>query len=1086
MIQTFNEANEKKRLNLECWPVKCRAKERRHCDWIVVVITDAHELHPEAANCCHIRIGDYEWWEATRLENPSPTILLRGHEYGSFVTYQVKVPRHSDDQRQPHFSALELSVDASGAQRPICEEDDKLWSNLRLSMKSTPKLTDQLLRRHMPDPSWKIDDAKQYCDIYRYGTEKEFEFQANAISQFNRRSVYKCWLVMCGPNKQGRRRAGPVKVERQQCIVIVALRELHESFPKVGDPCDLAFAVKIPVHDPENIDFAQHNRNPKTSAHDIRSTTATDNQSLKRLGIKYFRGVRVDNPNDKIYLDGSKWSNCATFKVVVNWRTQSTEQSSPFAKFQSKLDISTLEASHVGGPRPRITLNDEESFEAHVWLDVSDTTMSVELNALKTAMSASAGSRVERAFSYIRGFEKEVESLDLFRAFPQMHDPDGHQSQLPQSLKLLYRHLDDDQKAAYRTLLSGLPCRIGIFPGGPGVGKTHLMLTIAALALSRHSPLAEPHAAVTEHTPSSAGPILLIVEANRPADALATRVVEHFKTLGRRDLLILRAYNFNYEGAWHTRNYLQVEEDGKVSSDSKFEACFPTHRADHIPQVCKGGSGDCRAQTLRDAAQQYLTKHAEDFPKLSGLLNLDSEAVDSEDQREYELRQEEWYNLFRAVLARTDFVVTTTVGASKIATHASEHFRPQLVIFDDAARARELSTLVAIANFPSAQAWLFTGTCETTKPYVGSYGKRDLWNPCVHQLRTSMIERRLNVTSDTHSLSLNHQTRGDIHFLSSDIFWDGQIQSAFEKHERFPPSTLHLLEYCKNLAMNQELSIPRLLVHVKGSTMNSSTGKSKSNDGHLNWVIQRAVRDLVQDRQFRSTDNQPGSIIITTPYKAQFSNYRKAINDLMRELDREHRTAGGSGKGYHREVLVEARTADTVQGHSADLVIFDLVHSEATPHIDDANRMCVALTRAKQAELLIMQRAMVGTEGLDHGRRRFDGTYVDLVYDHCKAHGQIITVEGVETDKLAQSYILQRDGASSGRDRSAVPRQLPSVPRSLALPQSDGRVEVSSTSVGSNSQSGKEARDGYDDGNPISGENFSFEMVKKALQLGLS
>lgn len=63
-------------------------------------------------------------------------------------------------------------------------------------------------------------------------------------------------------------------------------------------------------------------------------------------------------------------------------------------------------------------------------------------------------------------------------------------------------------------------------------------------------------------------------------------------------------------------------------------------------------------------------------------------------------------------------MITMPVGGVKIALY----FCPKLVLFDESSRARELGTLVAIANFPSAEAFLFLGTVEMIKPYVASHG----------------------------------------------------------------------------------------------------------------------------------------------------------------------------------------------------------------------------------------------------------------------------------------------------------------------------------------------------------------------------
>lgn len=504
-----------------------------------------------------------------------------------------------------------------------------------------------------------------------------------------------------------------------------------------------------------------------------------------------------------------------------------------------------------------------------------------------------------------------------------------------------------------------------------------------------------------------------------------------------------------------------------------------------MPQLRIGRKDECLALNLKEAVQQYLKRHIEDFSLMSELLNADADEIKSHRDLSDETVLVEWNALFSRVLNETDIVITTTVGAAKIA----EHFRPQLVIYDDAARARELSTLVAIANFPSAEAWLFTGTVEMTRPYVSSWGVPNFWNPWAVQLRTSLMERYLSVTPNALRLSLNHQAHGDLHILSSDLFWGGKIQSALPSSERSPPSTMHLLEYCRSLAVRQTLTVPRLLVHVKRSAEDKEEN-SKLNNNHLYWVIQHVVRHLVQDPEFRTTDGtERGSIIIATPYRAQFSRYRKAINGLMNQLDREHRLAGGHGKMLHRDVLVEARTADTVQGHSADCIIFDMVSSRATPHVADPNRMCVALTRAKQMEIIVMEWGMSGPRPPSFGRRLgISGIHIDLLYEHCRSRDQVITVDpDSDIQQAKEEYSLHRDATGTGQDLSAVPRQLPALPSSLDLPQDDERAGPSPATATSNTPAAEWNEDDGDVEDMFGREGkFGFDMVRKAIKLGLN
>lgn len=131
---------------------------------------------------------------------------------------------------------------------------------------------------------------------------------------------------------------------------------------------------------------------------------------------------------------------------------------------------------------------------------------------------------------------------------------------------------------------------------------------------------------------------------------------------------------------------------------------------------------------------------------------------------------------------------------------------------------------------------------------------------------------------------------------------------------------------------------------------------------------------------------------------------------------------------------------------------------------------------------------MLGQEGPAHPRRRFGsgGTHVDLLYEHCESNGQVITVDMEEDSHVEKSYTLQQGGARPGRDGSVVPRQLPALPPPLELPQVDAQVDASRAVPASESQSPEPTHE-EDDGSMFqSSEDFSFEMVKKAMELGLT
>lgn len=1043
-IKTFNDANERKHVKFECWPVMFQGDEGQHCNWVVIVIKNPQEAHPDVSIHCHIRLDEDEWWHAKKMTNLWPTINLRGKEHDRYATYQVQVPLKWMNKNQSMFKPVQtMNAAASESGRPMLGEPANLWANLRLSMKSTSELSRLAKAKRVPDAAWKFEDARKYYDIFQYGTRKEFEFEQDEVLKFNSNSIYRSWLISSHFSDD----------QHQDFVVLIKSPEKPECFPKVGDPCKLIFAREQPRYSSEKADKGQE----------------FDEHSLKKQKARFQKAFRIENPT-KLFELG--WGDFSTFRISVDTAHEDDPLSSTLKDFTSLVDLKDIERQQTRGCSPSITPRDDTSFWAHVCADLSDTTMNVELAALEAAASADPHGRVAQAFSYLRDFKDPVSHFNLFEALPHMRDPDDTKGELPDSFKALYRDLDEDQKAVYANLLSKLPARVGIIPGGSGTGKTQLMMAISALALARDR-RSDAFGA------KSGGPVLFVMEANRLVNDAATRIWQLFKQLGRDDLVIVRGYNLNYENAYGTQGFLKADDDDQ-SPGSVFERLFPAQRADHIPQLRERRKvkGECLAPTIRDFLRWFLRSRASEFPTLTKWVNGE------EDRRENSnfdsVIKREWDRLLRRALPHIDIMVTTVNGAAKVAPAAGNAFQPKLVIFDEAARARELSTLVLISCFPSAEAWLFTGTCELSRPYVGSYGKKKLWNPCKEQLRTPMMERAQQVIPNMQWLSLNHRTYGNLQDLPSNLFWDGKIKSAIPECDRFPAATRHLLQYLQRFATGQELTVPRLLVHTEQIIKINPNAISKYNENHVKWVVHRLIRDLAQDTDFRSAEGEgPGSITVVTPYRAQLTDYNQEIKDLLDDLDKSYRGTGKHGRTLHRDMRIEARSTDTVQSHSSDVLVFDLTHFLVTPHLDDVNRLCVSLTRARQAEIIIMHRGMLESD-------RWGGSLVESLYHHCDRHGQVVNVNMRDDSPVENIYTVHKVDSSQPRTQSAVPRQLPDLPPSLDGPQDQEQSEASHRFPASESQPLEATHNGDGENMFQSSEAFGFEMVRKAMELGLS
>lgn len=208
----------------------------------------------------------------------------------------------------------------------------------------------------------------------------------------------------------------------------------------------------------------------------------------------------------------------------------------------------------------------------------------------------------------------------------------------------------------------------------------------------------------------------------------------------------------------------------------------------------------------------------------------------------------------------------------------------------------------------------------------------------------SMMERCDRAGAIRHSLLINHRAYGRLQQLASDMFYNKMMISGHKDAELFPPSVAHLKRYLERfLPPGQACREPRLMVY-DGNRSEIRAGTSWYNPSHVSWVMER-VQELLTDSMFKQVGkNERGTILIISPYKESYIKYKREIKDLP---------AAWKAR-LNVESRVEARTIDTVQGGEADFVFLDMVRAVATDFTDDPNRLNVALTRARQAEVILM------------------------------------------------------------------------------------------------------------------------------------
>lgn len=311
------------------------------------------------------------------------------------------------------------------------------------------------------------------------------------------------------------------------------------------------------------------------------------------------------------------------------------------------------------------------------------------------------------------------------------------------------------------------------------------------------------------------------------------------------------------------------------------------------------------------------------------------------------------------------------------------------VYFDESPHARDLCNLIAIANFDPI-AWIFCGDFRQTVPFVGSCDE----NIYREQMQVSMMERAARANAIQYELLINHRSSGGLHQLASTMWYGGRMVSG---NAQSPASLQQVRKYLERFMDGRPCTVPRLLVHIKNCGPEARDGTSAWNPSHTAWVMAR-VREILHDAEFAAR-----TILIISPYKKAFSEYKNEIKKLPSWAQKR----------------VEARTVDVVQGHEADFVFLDLVKEKSTKFLDNPNRLCVALTRARLGEFVVVHPKMTESQTFN----RFSEN-LRPIYNLCREAGQVVFVDpetvvnvtnlAVETTTITSHAATSSD---SSRDR---------------------------------------------------------------------
>ncbi|OAQ69913.1 nonsense-mediated mRNA decay protein 1 [Pochonia chlamydosporia 170] len=497
---------------------------------------------------------------------------------------------------------------------------------------------------------------------------------------------------------------------------------------------------------------------------------------------------------------------------------------------------------------------------------------------------------------------------------------------------------DINQKLAFDAL-KAMNYGLLFIPGSPGSGKTHWALGVSALA----------------QMGSDKVRVLFLQDVNKPVDEACHRMHLLYKTYGM-EKSIIRLSSWPKE----SRRSLSVESLKPGSRNER----FPDFHTGFFAQLLRRTASNAQeethsktAPTLDEAAWLHFVKNRNEFPIASAAfdqIRRDKRDIHHMPGIDLGACNDELRRLYEKVISSADFIATTPVAAAQ--ESFASMFSPDIIFMDEAAHATELSALIPLALFKS-KACIFLGECRTTRPCVRHQHQHS------EQMKYPTLSRAMmHKDAAVPEWLTNHRSHNKLHTLHSALYYDGSVESnTGPQTGPISESSAEMVIYMNRLR-GVPCDIPRLLKWFDfAATEQANHAQSPYSSAHSRYVIAR-VKELLEVDWFKSTsdDISPGSILIVTSAVESQRKYEKRLKSFEPE---------------HRE-RVRVRTVGTTQGIEADVVFIDI--ARANEYINDTSLLNVALSRARQAEFIL----------LEYPESSLYGACLKQIYDWCSANGQ--------------------------------------------------------------------------------------------------
>ena len=462
-----------------------------------------------------------------------------------------------------------------------------------------------------------------------------------------------------------------------------------------------------------------------------------------------------------------------------------------------------------------------------------------------------------------------------------------------------------------------------------------------------------------ENAPKSASAIACIFPSNEGVDNFSAELRKMYEKLGfgANMPIILRLYGMDSEIATMLNKAKDKPKDSfdaaaaaeeMASFDlsdyltAEFQIVKLSAESFDAEKMARTRKNRLRHMSLHAHAYHWLDQNRSEYPELCELLELiDAKHPLSDVQATF--FKGHTRVLYQDFLAQfTGIICATPVAASHSSVRGT--FRPELVVIDENARMRELSTLIPIAWY-NPKVWVILGDPRQLKPHVSlDVDGNNMFRP---SLETSILSRATEAGAVSGHLSVNFRQYGDLVDIPSRLCYLGEMVDAHE--EQYTGPVNHWISHLKSVHPGHPGRACRLLVEMPGSRT-CKVGNSTGNRMHARWVFEQVEAMLANKNLTGEGKNRgkPARILLLPLYRAQFRQYEVELAKL-----RESRK-------FTEDQLARIRiqTLDSSQGDEDDIVITDLAQTDEPGFTGDLHRICLMLTRPVIGHIILMEKGM--------------------------------------------------------------------------------------------------------------------------------